>query len=77
MTDQRLCLYMREGRRRSGIVCSAQYGDKDELRNQKKALEALLRLSKEAGVESPFEHMGEPINAWRIENRPIPSLKAI
>ena len=38
--------------RRQKISCNGLYGDKDELLKQKKALEALLRLSEEAGTGS-------------------------
>ena len=37
-------------RRKPGISCNARYGDDEELRNQKKALEALLRTYKETGM---------------------------
>ena len=37
-------------RRRLNISCSSLYGDKDELRKQKRALEALLKSSQEAGA---------------------------
>ena len=38
----------RKSRSRPLLTCRARYGDSEELRTQKKALEALLKTSKEA-----------------------------
>ena len=51
-TDHLKSKCSKAARRRHNISCSGLYGDKDEIRKQKKALEALLRLSEEAGTGS-------------------------
>ena len=48
IADQYQITLSRKVRIRPSLICRARYGESEELRSQKKALEALLKTSKEA-----------------------------
>ena len=57
----------RKNRNRSNFSCQARFSDSEELRKQKKALEALLKTSKEA--EGNHAILNPALSAWILCRR--------